>query len=101
MPIPMEWGVLIKCRNHEHAEAVLANLIPEWQEVARLICIDMVIEDTQWKEFLAWKHQACTSYPSGGHDAWERELDNIALGYDPNQPPPAAEAATEEGEPPC
>jgi len=84
------WYVLVRCDNKEHAELVQHHLR---RKVRRLTLRIRVVPGVS-SEVIPDAPEA--PYPSGGHDAVERELDDLKLGYDPAQPPPAAEAATEE-----
>jgi len=84
------WYVLVQCNHREHAELV-QQCCRQW--FRRPIWLVRVIPGVS-SEVMPDVPEV--SYPSGGHDAVERELDDLKLGYDPTQPPPAAEAATEE-----
>jgi hypothetical protein len=86
------WYVMVLCDNQEHAELVQHYIRRKFRRLALRIRVvpgvsSEVIQDAPE-----------APYPSGGHDAVERELDDLKLGYDHTQPPPAAEAATDEGD---
>jgi len=86
------WYVLVLCDNSEHAEWVQLWIRRRCRRRTWRIRIVPGLES----EVIADAPPA--PYPAGGHDAMERDLDNVSLGYDPSCPPPAAEAATDEGD---